>query len=635
MEFLKYSNENQCNIIPQSDFEKLTKEVFNVVSTNISRSLGPLGSWATILDGNQTEATKDGFAILKSYRFHNRYKRLIFNMIRAVCTKMNNQVGDGTTTVIAFTDALFKQYEKNKSQLSALYRLPRQFTSIWDETIKEINERVTAKARQISYDDYDTIANLAYVSSNGNKKISDDVAKAYQEGHRPTITQKDSPTNECYIEAIDGLSFPVNLISEVYARNDDLSATEENVCVMIFAFKIETDFFKDVIAPINNVLRAMRKKLLIIAPNYDNTMLDTVAVQQVSYERSKFGEINLILAQYRTGKLKPHQLDDLAVVLGCKKLTQELATVLTEAMGGAESPDEVVEHIFEDPECELTRFIGQATKAILTCNGGSIFKVDGIQNDLLYRDTLAAARAELADIMSKTSNERLSYSSKIYEAQMRVNQLEMRNFIYYVGADSVLQKKIIWDSIDDVIKGLRSATEYGVVPGCQLSIASVCDNMLTEIESDYPINDEGLHDMSSAPNSVCIKFIILQMIYNAVISVYSKVLNGPNNDGILKTIPRWQYTTKEGMNDLIKETSDKTNEIIATSIEKQQVFDIESLDYSDNIITSVQTDTLVLTAASELVKVLISGNQCIFLDTDINESHQESAESYVNANQSE
>ena len=52
--FLEYSNETQSNIIPQENFEDLTHEVFNVIATNLSKSLGPLGSSATILDGGAT-----------------------------------------------------------------------------------------------------------------------------------------------------------------------------------------------------------------------------------------------------------------------------------------------------------------------------------------------------------------------------------------------------------------------------------------------------------------------------------------------------------------------------------------------------------------------------------------------------
>ena len=80
MGFLTYSNENDINIIPQEEFESLVHEVFNVIASNLTKSLGPLGSSATILDGASTEATKDGYSILMKYRFTNRYKNMIYNL---------------------------------------------------------------------------------------------------------------------------------------------------------------------------------------------------------------------------------------------------------------------------------------------------------------------------------------------------------------------------------------------------------------------------------------------------------------------------------------------------------------------------------------------------------------------------
>ena len=135
--FLEYAQKNQCNIIPKEEFEGLAQEVFNTIASNLCKSLGPLGSSATILDGMMTEATKDGYSILRKYCFHNIYKKMIYNLILAPCTRMNNTVGDGTTTAIALTNALFNHYQKNKGSLETLYRLPRQFNQIGRASCRE------------------------------------------------------------------------------------------------------------------------------------------------------------------------------------------------------------------------------------------------------------------------------------------------------------------------------------------------------------------------------------------------------------------------------------------------------------------------------------------------------------------
>ena len=81
----------------------------------------------------------------------------------------------------------------------------------------------------------------------------------------------------------------------------------------------------------------------------------------------------------------------------------------------------------------------------------------------------------------------------------------------------------------------------------------------------------------------------------------------------------WNKVHKEMVHDAIV----KGNSIIEKSIELNEVYDMELLEYNPGIITSAETDVMVLTAASELVKILISGNQAVILDGEVDESHEE------------
>ncbi|MCM1440032.1 MAG: hypothetical protein NC131_12650 [Roseburia sp.] len=619
--FLEYAQTNQCNIIPKEEFEALVQETFNIIATNLSKSLGPLGSSATILDGMMTEATKDGHSILSKYTFHNRYKRMIYNLILAPCTRMNNTVGDGTTTAIALTNALFNRYQKRKARLETLYRLPRQFNRAWDDVIEDLSRRVREKATPIESSDYDTIYNIAYVTSNGNKEISKAIAETYKASGSPAIKQKDSPTNKSYIKPIDGFDFPATLIDEIFARNEDGTANEKNIYVMIFDHKIEGDFFNNILVKINKIMRARGKKLLILAPSYDSYMCNTVLEQHVRTEMS-LGGINMITAQYRMGKLEKYQLEDLAIILGAKVINEELANGLSEAITNGNS-DAIVEKILEDPKYKFYQLIGSAKSALLSCDNGCIFQPYDLNDNDRYQEALRHAERDLNNIIAQTDHEKSSYSSKIYEANARVLQLKMKNYIYYIGADSALQKQIIWDAVEDVIKCVRSAIKSGVVPGCQLSIISACDNAINEILDKYP--DVTLKDMSNVPNEDRLRLEIISIIADAVEDVYRMILHGPDGMGIIKTINRWQYTenTDEAVAAIQKEAFEKVHNIIKDSYKNNQVFDLETLEFNSNIITSAETDTMVLSAASELVKILISGNQCIYRDSEIDDAHDE------------
>ena len=630
MNFLEYSNKTQSNIIPKEDFESLVQETFAIIADNITKSLGPMGSSATILDGMMTEATKDGYSILMKYCFHNRYKKMIYNLIKAPCTKMNNTVGDGTTTAIALTNMLFSRYKANKEVIDNLYRLPRTFVEVWDSIIDEICNRVTAMSKPVDPEDYNTIYSIAYVTSNGNHEVSNNIAMTYKEAKTPAIKQKDSPTNKSYIESVDGFEFPANLIDTIFIRNQDLTAEENNISIMIFDHKIDTDIFTNIIVNVNEIFKAMNKKLLIIAPSYDAYMCDTVLEQYIKAQYRQYGRINLILAQYNAAKLTKYQLSDLSVILRCKVINQAIVAGINDMLN-EKSMDEIIDNSISNEEFEYAGIIGFADEALLSCNNGSIFKVSDIESYDRYQQTLDHARKELNDIKAKIDYEKQSYAAKIHEANSRVLQLEMKNYIYYIGADSELQKQITKDSVDDVIKCVRSAIKYGIVPGCQLSIIRACINIINEIKSTYfeDIDNPTEEEAKLCTNTDKLKIEIAYIIYTACLDLYIKVLNGPEDMGIIKMVDGYNEVTNETKEEFNKKVIDLTNSILTNSIDKYQVFDLEKMDYNPNIITSAETDVMVLRSVSELIKILISGNQCIFLDSEINDSHQETDEAFV------
>ena len=401
---------------------------------------------------------------------------------------------------------------------------------------------------------------------------------------------------------------------------------------MIFDHKIDTDTFTNIIIKINDIYRCMGKKLIIVAPSYDAYMCDTVCEQYIKAQFRQYGSINLVLTQYNESKLDKYQLSDLSVILRCKVVNQPIIAAISNMLN-EHSMEEIIDMATDDgyETFEFHGIIGFADEVLLSCNNGSIFKVSNIENDDRYQRTLDHARKELEDIKSKVDYEKQSYAAKIHDANARVLQLEMKNYIYYIGADSVLQKQITWDSVEDVIKCVRSAIKFGVVPGCQLSIARACMDAAKDIQTNHfnDINNPTDEELDMVDNTTKLRIEIITLIYTACVDVYTRVLNGPESVGILKTIDGWQNTTEDNVDEIRNNLVNKIREIIITSIDKYQVFDLDILDYNPFIITSAETDIMVLRSVSELIKILISGNQCIFLDSEINDSHQETVEAYV------
>lgn len=628
---LSYSNSKNINVIPKAAFEKAFSETFETISENISKSLGPLGSSAMILDGALTSATKDGYTILNNYRFTNRYKRMFFNLIQKPCYRLNCAVGDGTTTSIVLTNYLFQIYKNKKEELETLFRLPKTFLSVWDSAVDEIIGKLSGYAKPVSNDE---IYHIAYISSNGNEEVSKTIAGIYNECSSPVIREKDSPTNKTYIEAIKGYELPANLVSDAYVRNEDLSVEESNLALLIFDYKVETDLFMKVIAPLNDVLRSLDRKLLVIAPAFDRYLVDTRLKEYQNFEFQRYRAFNLLIAQCDSSQIKDYQVEDLAVLARTFIIDQTLGKSLLSDFD-EESRDSFVRSCQEDKNFKYYGLIGSVAKAQLSCVSGSTFEPIDVENNEKYQEVLKSVYKQLHDRKAVAVDEAKSINLEIYKLQSRINRLEMKNYIYYIGANSDLQKKILWAQVEDVIKCVSSAVQNGSLPGCQLSIIRAA----TEISDSILASKD--NDPLKLSSEEVLKCTILKMIIDSVICTYTTVLEGPEKTGILKLIPDWfvpksdpELAKLEGedkekrVNELREEKlkelkiliTNKRNEIISESIKQNCVFDLETLEYNPKIITSAETDKLVLLAASELVKTLISGTQCIYLDAEVNNS---------------
>jgi hypothetical protein len=483
--------------------------------------------------------------------------------------------------------------------------------------------KVNEFAKPLDPSDYESVYNLCYVTSNGNHEVSKTIAEVYKKSKAPVIKVKNSPTNKSYITSIKGFEFPANLLHQSYSINDDLSAVFGSSMILLFDHKVDTSLMSDFIVPINDIARAMEFKLIVLAPSYDS-QIPPALERYRAHEYNKDQCFNLIPLQYQIGKMEPNQLEDLATVLKGTIITQEVVgKFLTDTKFTITSSGDkfdIVNKIMGDNEYDHYQMIGVANISNLSYKNGSVFQVTDLTENHKYNIALALANKELADIIAKTDVEKQAYSFEVGKAQARISQLKMENYIYYVGSDSTLQTDILYDSVDDVVKCVRSAVKSGIVPGCQLSILRATVDLLKEL---IPEGDEKI------PVDTGLKIYILEIIKSAVIDVYKTILQGPDGNGIKKLIPISKHVSESGEEELNKLANDSVMSLIRNSVEKNQVFDMESLTTNDKIITSTETDINVLMASSELIKLLISGNQCVFLDSEINDAEDKNIDVYA------
>jgi chaperonin GroEL (HSP60 family) len=192
----------------------------------------------------------------------------------------------------------------------------------------------------------------------------------------------------------------------------------------------------------------------------------------------------------------------------------------------------------------------------------------------------------------------------------------------YVGGESEMSRDLLKDQTEDAIRAAESAYRYGYVPGCNFTIVNSCDWMLNTCE------------LSDLEKSIvrCIKgafkYVYAEVLRNAFTDICvakDAILN--DTDAVIRGMQSFGVqTSPEILADLLEQL--KADEAFCSAIEnyhevelatllvelsykRQDVFDLDIMDFSDNVINSVKTDIEILKATSDLLSILVVGNQVL------------------------
>ena len=132
------------NAVKKEDFQKRVSLVFKELNDILSKSFGAYGSTTFISNQAHSTVTKDGYTIMKNLVFDSQkgspIDHVIYNMASDICSRLNYKVGDGTTTAIIATNAIYNSFVGSNTDTKRY--LPRDIMGrmkvIQEKLVKEI-----------------------------------------------------------------------------------------------------------------------------------------------------------------------------------------------------------------------------------------------------------------------------------------------------------------------------------------------------------------------------------------------------------------------------------------------------------------------------------------------------------------
>ena len=406
----------------------------------VKSTLGPMGNTVLLESRAHTHGitvTKDGVTVAKAISLIDPVENLAVQIMREAADKTAANAGDGTTTAIVLTEALVNAgvdlMELGHNRTKILRELP-QITEQIIKKLRKGSKAVTAKK----------LLDVATISSNNDKNIGKIIKDTYSDvGKNGIVTVEKAKGSDTTFETTQGIKIDRGWSSPLFVNNQ-----KKDECIMEDVHVLVSDAEINNILTIENVLKPIikeGKKLLIVAPCSTN-VINTLAANVMK------NSLKLCAIIPPSFGYKQHELmQDIALSVGATYFSQQTGDDLS-LIG------------FED--------LGMASKIIVGRDSSIIIK----DQQHISQDKIDARVSELWD------------AHKITEAKddkdfilSRIASLTGGVGVIYVGGNTDLEQKELYDRVDDAVCAVRSALEQGILPGGGLALfdqAKICDTFV-------------------------------------------------------------------------------------------------------------------------------------------------------------
>lgn len=559
------------NIVKGQELRKVQQDTLHVIKESLVNTFGPNGSTTMIKRAPSELAltTKDGHTVLSNIKFTGIIESTVVQEINELTTHIVKTVGDGTTSAIILSSIIFDKLVETdlKGHPSAIIKA---FKEAVDDIIKEISKNDN---KEVSLND---IYNIALTSTNNNIEIANYLYEIYKEfGNDVFIDVGISNDENTKIKYYNGTTLRAGYLDPVMITNQAKGTAElPDPHIYIFRDPIDTP---DMINLMNAIIKQNIVDPLNQTGNVNNCINTVIMAPKISMDLAQtMNEIVMQMHQYKlplliiTNIFSEDVYEDLIVLTGAKPINRyidpEIQKLDIEA-GKAPTMENITtfagttELIVAD--ASTTKFIRPAY----------MYKPGTEEYTDEFNNLIRALESELQ--MDIENNETIT---KIGKMKRRINALKANMVEFLIGGVSVADRDSVRDLVEDAVKSLRSACNYGVGQGSNYE-GYAASKKLLENQKDEDLT---------------LKEACIEIIANAYTS-------------LLETLYEVSGYTDEEI------------EKIFEDIDKNKcAFNIRTNECDGKVLTSIESDKVILSTIAKIVTLMYTSNQYLLPDPAFN-----------------
>jgi len=394
----------------------------DTLANAVKVTLGPKGR-NVVLDKSYgaPRITKDGVTVAKEIELEDKFENMGAQMVREVAQKTNDLAGDGTTTATVLAQAIVKEGAKSVAAGMNPMDLKRGIDIVVNAVVKDIEKRAKKVGSSAE------VAQVGTISSNGDAKIGQMIAKAMQKvGNEGVITVEEAKALETDVEIVEGMQFDRGYISPYFITNAEKMLAElEDAYILLHEKKLSG---LQSMLPVLEAVVQSGKPLVIIAEDVEGEAIATLVVNKLR------GGLKVAAVKAPGfGDRRKAMLEDIAILTGGQLISEDLGIKL---------------------ENVTTAMLGRAKKVIIEKEKTTIVNGAGKKADIEAR--VQQIKAQIEETTSDYDREKL---------QERLAKLAGGVAVIRVGGATEVEVKEKKDRVEDALNATRAAVEEGIVPG--------------------------------------------------------------------------------------------------------------------------------------------------------------------------
>jgi chaperonin GroEL len=419
---VNFGNDAKSKVI--AGVEKLAKAV--------KSTLGASGKCVIYEDARGNPViTKDGVTVAESVVLFDPVENMGATLIKEAARNTVREAGDGTTTATVLAESLLKEVSKNKTNT-------REIKDGIKSGLKKVNDYLDKISVKI---EGDMLESVSSISCNNDVELGKIIAEAYTKvGKDGVVLMEESPTEETYVEVVDGVQIDSGLTSPHFVTDKDKQICElDNPLVLIVSSEIPN--IRRIQTILEHVIKTKRS-LLIVAP-VEQQVKAALLMNKVK------GNIKVNIVDLPGfGPTKEDTVADLAFLVGAKVINEQLGDDL-----------DLID---------------------IDCLGEAHTSITDDKNTVLTIDTPEDQMEERIESIKKTIDkwEKNPFIQKKH--RQRLAMLSGSVGMVKVGADSKVEMKEKKDRVEDAIYATKAALKEGIVPGGGIALLNAAQNLTAD-----------------------------------------------------------------------------------------------------------------------------------------------------------